>query len=68
MTIKVTVIFGTLKSNEILNEIKRLIWNYRNKVVKENDSTLSFKLNFQVKIVSFWLAESKSKCNITIKI
>lgn len=48
MTIKVTVIFGTLKSNEILNEIKRLIWNYRNKVVKENDGTLSFKLNFQV--------------------
>lgn len=50
MTIKVTVIFGTLKLNEILNEIKRLIWNYRNKVVKENDGTLSFKLNFQVRL------------------
>ena len=51
MTIKVTVIFGTLKSNEILNEIKRLIWNYSNKVVKENDGTLSFKLNFQVRLI-----------------
>lgn len=58
MTIKVTVIFGTLKSNEILNEIKRLIWNYRNKVVKENDGTLSFKLNFQV-ILKLYYKDSR---------
>lgn len=59
MTIKVTVIFGTLKSNEILNEIKRLIWNYSNKVVKENDGTLSFKLNFQVESKIIFIGQNK---------